>query len=826
MYVDYKGPELESRKRIGWKVRYWDQFDEISDWSKMSTIEMGLINPDDWKASWIHADTENFKSNNHGNPAVYLRKSFNIENVPDSARLYLTAKGLVDFRINGQKVSSDAFIPGWTNYNQRIDVYTYEVTSLLKPGENILAASIADGWYAGTISGQHYGKYPELLAQLEFLTNEGKIERTIVTDKSWSYTLNGPITMADIYHGEDYDARKEIINWDTSSASGKDQFSPVAEKALDDDVQLLPKPFRSVRAIESLPSKSVHRTKDGSLIFDIGQNIAGWIHINLPGKSGQQIQIRMAEMLEKDGTLYRDSYRTARSMATYIPKRDGLVDYNQTFTFFGFRYVEISGYDQSKEPNLDWVTGNVLHTDFPRTGTFTSSNNKLNQLYQNIVWGQKGNFLDIPTDCPQRDERWGWTGDAQVFTPTALFNFDSHAFLVSYLDTMRSEMGKDGSVPSVVPKAHLDIFGNSAGWGDAAFIIPWELYLRTGDLEVLKNFYSMMVRHFDYYDRKAKGGLVDEPKSFADWLQPKRYGSDTVGWDERSGETSTYLIASSYYGLGAMILEKSAMALGKQDDAARFSIAFTKTSSAIQNTFFDSNGKFIAGTETQTAYLLPLAFELLDSEFSKKVAARLSERIRQDGNQLNTGFLGTSVLISTLEKYDLLDQAIAILFSNEYPSWFYSIDQDATTIWERWNSYSKESGFGDASMNSFNHYAYGAVGKFLFERLAGITPTERDPGYKQVLIKPVLNDLVPLHSAGATLETRYGTVENSWKRMHNGWEVTSTIPPNSTGKIIISALPSDISLLSGDLDFTKNSEQSEAIAGPGTFRFFVKQKGG
>ncbi|QIL88562.1 family 78 glycoside hydrolase catalytic domain [Microbulbifer sp. SH-1] len=823
VYVEYKGPTLKSRENISWKVRYWDQFNEASNWSNSSVIEMGLLEKSDWKASWIHQDPSDFKAGNNGNPAVYLRKTFNIKSIPESARLYLTAKGVVDFRINGQPVSGDAFIPGWTNYNQRIDVYTYDVTSLLVQGENILAASIADGWYAGTISDRFYGKYPELLAQLEIRTKEGKVSQRIVTDDSWSYTIQGPITLADIYHGEDYDARKEIVDWDTSSSAGKDLFSPVKTAPLDTGVKLSPKPFRNVRSIESLPSKSFHHTDEETLVYDVGQNMAGWIHIKVPGKEGQKITIRMAEMLNDDGTLYRDSYRTARSMATYIPKQDGTVDYTQTFTFFGFRYVEISGYDSTEEPQLSWVTGEVLHTDFPRTGTFQSSNSKLNQLYQNIVWGQKGNFLDIPTDCPQRDERWGWTGDAQVFAPTALFNFDSHAFLASYLDTMRSEMGEDGSIPSVVPKAHLDIFGNSAGWGDAAFIMPWELYVRTGDISVLKEFYPMMVRHFDYYDRKAIDGLVDEPKSFADWLQPKRYGTETVGWDERSGETSTYLIASSYYGLGASILQKSAAILGKPEDSDRFSAAYSKTSESIKSKFFDENGRVIEGTETQTAYLLPLAFDLLDPKFSQKVAARLSERIERDQNRLNTGFLGTSVLISTLEKYGLLDQAVSILFSDRYPSWFYSIDQGATTIWERWNSYSKEDGFGDASMNSFNHYAYGAVGSFLFERIAGIAPTERSPGYKQVVIQPILNDLIPLKSANATLDSRYGEIESSWERTLEGWIVTVVIPPNSSGKIKIPTKPTSISKITGELLFTSTDYGSEANATAGTYKFLVAE---
>ncbi|MBL4831873.1 MAG: family 78 glycoside hydrolase catalytic domain, partial [Aliivibrio sp.] len=429
VYVPYQGPELKSRQRVDWKVRYWDQNGKVSSWSASANLELGLLNNIDWHASWIYvanqsdikkkeACTVNCSAGNVNpagtlsadtvNPVMYLRKSFNLTQVPSSARLYLTAKGLVDFRINGQLVTPNAFLPGWTDYTQKIETLTYDVSKLLREGENVLAARISDGWYAGTISKRFYGKVPELLAQLELISPTGEIIQSIVTDASWALSTDGAITMADIWHGEDYDARKELTGWDKSGyVSGTENasvFTPVSVSAIDNNIRLAPKRFQSVKIIETLTPVTYQVFNDGKVVYDLGQNMVGWISIQLPALKDQNVKIRMAEMLNDDGTLYRGNYRAARSEANYIPAKNGIAKYSQTFSFFGFRYVEISGFDDSHTPELNWVKGQVLHTDFKRRGHFESSHKKLNKLYNNIIWGQRGNFLDIPTDCPQRDE--------------------------------------------------------------------------------------------------------------------------------------------------------------------------------------------------------------------------------------------------------------------------------------------------------------------------------------------------------------------------------------------------------------------------------------
>lgn len=824
VYVPYAGPKLASRQRIAWKSRYWDQEGDASDWSDWSHLELGLLENDDWKGRWIHLPKEGFKAPEEiGNPVVHLRKSFNIDAVPEMARLYLTAKGNVDFRINGKLVTADAFLPGWTDYTQKIETLTYDVGPLLQKGENVLAARIADGWFAGTISKRFYGDMPELLAQLELKSPEGKILQRVVTDESWTLTTEGPITMADIWHGEDYDAHKEMPGWDKADFKEAAKFKSVATSPLDDKVALAPKRFQSSRVTETLKPVSMRKFDDGKVTFDLGQNMVGWITIRVPAKKGKTITIRMAEMLNEDGTLYRGNYRTARSLANYIPATDGIAEYTQTFTFFGFQHVEISGFDPAAEPSLDWVRGQVIHTDFPATGTFTSSHAKLNQLQSNIRWGQRGNFLDIPTDCPQRNERYGWTGDAQVFTPVALFNYDSHAFLVSYLESIRQEMKPDGGVPHIIPSNQYRNWINSAGWGDAAFVIPWQVYLQTGDLDVLREFYPMMKKRVAYYTAKAQNGIVNEPGSFGDWLQPKPYGSKPVGSDDRSGETSLKILTTCYHAYGASLCALAADALGLKDEAAAHRDLFGSIAKAAAAAFFNDKGEVIEGTATQSAYVLPLAFGIIDGDLAAKAAANLSERIRQDGNLLNTGFIGTAQLIPALEKFGLREQARDILFTSEYPSWFYSIDQGATTIWERWNSYTKKDGFGDDSMNSFNHYAYGAIGQFLYERLAGLAPSPKKPGYAEIVVAPLLDASFPLEHAAATLETRYGPASNSWKKTAAAWKMTTVIPPNARGIIRLPFGTDAITVTQGKADFSKQNGGSAASVPAGTYQFTIRR---
>lgn len=716
----------------------------------------------------------------NSDPVPTFTKTFSLDEAPATARLHITARGIFEASINGRRVGNDSMTPGWTNYHEKIETLTYDVGTLLQKGENTLSVQVAKGWYAGTILDSYWGEMPQLLAQLE---SNGTV--TVATDASWAVSTASPITMADIYNGEDYDANRAI----TAESYQPVQTSPVEALPL-----LRPKGFQTVKVTKGINPVALDKRDDGSVIYNLGQNMVGTFAVKIPVKKGQLVTITVAEMLQADGSLYRENYRAARSLATYLPAEDGTITYRPTFTFFGFQYAEIKGHDTSAEPALDWIRGLVLHTAFPQTGTFTSSHTKLNQLQSNIEWGQRGNFLDIPTDCPQRDERLGWTGDAQAFSPVALYNFDSHAFFTSWLESMRIDQHPDGMVPNIIPPGKYKDWGNAPGWGDAIYLIPWQVYLRTGDRDILADNYDAMKLRVANYERDAKGNLTQRNEGFGDWLQPILYhGTEKLAGpvnpangepETRYGETPRDFLGSCFYARGCQILADSARILGKSEDEKRYRKLAQEIAAAVAASSFDKDGKSTLPVETQTAYVMPLAFDLLPEELAQKATENLVARIQKDGGKLNTGFIGSAVLCPTLDKVGAIETASQVLFISDYPSWFYSIDQGATTIWERWNSYTKADGFGDAAMNSFNHYAYGAVGEFLYERLARLAPDPAKPGYKHLIVRPAFQGH-PLTSASATLETRYGTASNSWEKIGKGIEMTTVVPPNTTATIIL-----------------------------------------
>lgn len=870
VYVETDAPTFTSRDRVYWRVRYWDQDSQKSNWSDWASIEYGLLTKNDWSAKWIHQpkrkdlsdikitkavyglrksgkditqallnalDGDNnrlrairvgegalFARDDHiGSPmplfihyqdqvqaqgknnakakvrkaiswdgylvdippasitnVPYFRKEFQLDNTATKARLYVTARGVFDVEINGHKVGQDAFAPGWTDYMQRIETLTYDVTDYLVAGKNVIGARVGKGWYAGNINRGMGGQQPELLAQLEVELESGK-KVDVVTDNSWTYSKQGPVVKSEIYWGEDYDANREIDNW-SSAGEVSASYQAVGTSELD-HVILSPKIFQTVSVQKVLKPVSITSIAPNKVIFDMGQNMVGWPAINLPVKKGQKLTMRVAEMLNQDGSLYTENYRSARSMATYLPARDGIVNWNPSFSFFGYRYLELSGYDTSHLPEKSWVSGEVLHSGFEQTGTFSSSHKKLNQLQSNIEWGQRGNFLDIPTDCPQRNERLGWTGDAQIFAATSLYNFDVHAFWSSWLRTLREQQSADGRLPVIAPD--VAIFGTrlSPAWGDAISIIPWEVYLHTGDLQILEDNYEAMTKYAELYRAESKD-FISPDTGFGDWLQPIKHKNKA----SRGGETPRELIGSAYFAYTASISAKAAELLGKTEDAIYYRNTVDSIKQAIRTHFLDDDGRLTTPVETQTGYTIILSFDLVDETLRPKLAAHLAELVKRQNNRLNTGFVGTSYLNRVLDDAGYQQQALDILFTSEYPSWFYSIDQGATTLWERWNSYSHESGFGDAKMNSFNHYAYGAVGRWMYERLAGLEPVEASPGYKRIRIRPLLDS--PLNFAEASLETRYGLAKTRWQKTLGKLSMEIVIPPNSTG---ILQLPMDIS---------------------------------
>lgn len=819
LFIQYEGVKLESRQKVFWRIKYWDEDGAESQWSDVAYFELGLLSNRDWTAKWIglpDAKAENFVEIDRKihNPQ-YLRKNVEITKPIQKARLYITAKGLYEAYINGQKVTEDVLAPGWTPYHKRIETLTYDVGGIIEEGENALGLILAEGWHSGRLLFRNYSdKAPQVIAQLEVTYNDGE---TVVfgTDKSWKATTNGPIRYSSIYDGEFYDANMDMPNWSTPGYQDQSWVS-VTEESVSTDMVLSPKQHSTVVTKLTLPTLSISEPVEGVTVFDLGQNMAGVPKIKIPVKKGQRVKIRVAEMLQSNGEIYTDNYRGALSTDYYIPSEDGMISWNPRFTFHGFRYVELSGYDDNATPEKSWVTGLVQYSDFEMPGGFTSSHTKLNQLQSNIEWGLRGNFLDIPTDCPQRNERLGWTGDAQVFAPTSLFVADVHSFWSSWLKSVREDQFDDGGIPVIVPKMTFDRV--SSGWGDAITIIPWETYQRTGDVSILEDNYQAMRKWLDYYESKATDRIVSM-FTFGDWLQPY---SENPG-NKNIGETNTQLLSTAYYARSIEITRQVAEVLGLDEDKAELTRRRDDVRRAFQEEFFNSDGSISKGKSTQTGYLMALGFDLLSSDLALKAIPHLLSEIEKADYHLRTGFLGTPLLGPVLEQIGRQDIMFKILFKETYPSWFYSINQGATTMWERWDSYTLEDGFHKAGMNSFNHYAYGAIGQWMYERIAGIQALE--PGYKAILIAPLLGG--PLTSAEAFHDSPYGMIKSSWKLEGKTFKINTTIPPNTSATIIIPANTNKKLLMNGEefsesskMNVLKKSEKGyELDLKPGSYEF-------
>lgn len=825
VWLKYQGEKLQSRQKVYWQVKYWNQDEEAALWSTINHFELALLDNSDWKAKWVGLNTAKDSIRGRENVLIhkpqYLRKGFELSNDVASARLYITAKGVFDVSINGENVSDDVMSPGFTTYDKRIETLTYNVSNLIESGQNTIGVELASGWYSGRLlwntTPWDNSISPKVLCQLELTMKDGTKE-IITSDETWKGTTNGPLQFAEIYDGEIYNANLAMPGWKTTNFDDKN-WTNVEVENLDKNIKLEPKRHTAVKAKIELTPKEITE-KDGAVIFDLNQNMVGVPRVSVPMKKGDTLQIRFAEMLSPDGTFYTKNYRSARSTDYYIAKEDGTINYTPKFTFHGFRFVELSGFDTSKEPTKDWVKGLVLYSDFDDNGTFKTSHTKLNQLQSNIVWGLRGNFLDIPTDCPQRNERLGWTGDAQVFGPTSMFNADVYKFWASWLQSVREAQLEDGAIPWTVP----DTRGNkiaSSGWGDVGTIIPWKIYKRTGDVGFLEDNFEMMKAWVGYHQKKSKNN-ISNMMSFSDWLQPyPESGKNT-------GDTSRNLIGTAFFARSAKLTALAAEVLGKTKEQAKYEGIYKEVASAFDKKFFDKTGKVKGATETQTSYLLALAFDLLPDHKVKNAQANLLHKLKEADFHLRTGFLGTPLLSKVLDEMGEIDMVYKLIFNETYPSWFYSINQGATTIWERWNSYSKTEGYNPMSMNSLNHYAYGAIGEWMYERIGGIAPLEA--GYKTIKIAP--KPRKPLTSASTSLETPYGKVSSSWKVKGNEFQLSVIIPPNTSAKVIIPANTNKELLLNGnqfiDEQNVKLENKSDVVfelfIQPGTYNFTSKIK--
>jgi alpha-L-rhamnosidase len=767
LFVKWQGPKLTSRQRVYWAVKVFDQNNQESEWSVISLLENALLDNKDWKAKWI-----NFTGNNpaHSAPCPFLRHEFKVSTSLHSARLYITARGLFECSINGQKISKDHFVPGWTDFNKQIQYMAYDITNFIHAGDNCIGAILGDGWYSGYLSGRRrniYGKYPQLLVQLELIYQNGN-RQLVVSDEKWQ-TTTGPILYSDIYDGEMYDARLEFPGWDKAGFDTTGWESAKATALSTDFPKLVLKNSPTVRCTTEIkPIKILNPRKD-LYIFDLGQNISGWAKIKFKGRAGILYTITFGEMLNQDQTLYNLNYRSARSTDYYICKgsEDGEL-WEPHFTFHGFRYIQIDGFQFA---NIDIeeieVIGVVLHSDLKVSGKFSCSNEKINQLYSNICWGQRSNFFEIPTDCPQRDERLGWTGDAQIFIQTAAYNMNVLSFFKKWLRDVRETQRPDGAIACIAPNILPNANYGSAAWDDAIIICPWVLYQSYGDIDILIDNYTAMSRWVDY-QKNTSNNLIRPETGYGDWLTLSE------------PTTPKSLIGTAYFAYTCGIMERIAKILDESEDAIRFKQLGEQVKAAFISTFIGNDGKLLV--QTQTACILALYFKLLPVKLEEKNQLLLCDLIRQAGNKLNTGFVGTGLLAPALSEFGATKLAYDLLFQEEYPSWLFSVNQGATTIWERWNSFTHETGFGNVNMNSFNHYAYGAIGEWMFSTIAGIQFDSDMPGGKQMILAAQPDSR--LRHAAAELITGYGKVKSQWHFSKDTWNWSIEIPQNTSAKVI------------------------------------------
>ena len=781
VHVVYAGQPLRSRMRCHWKTRVWDKDGKVSAWSQPALWSMGLLKRADWKAKWICFDTAPFNEDPelHLPPSPYLRKEFKVNRKIRRATVYVSALGLFELFINGHRVGRDHFTPGWTNYRKRVYYLTYDVTDLLKDGDNAIGAILANGWYAGYVgfAPMHkkrardrafYGQTPALLAQLEIEYEDGKIQ-TVATDKNWKAST-GPIRKTDILMGETYDARLEMPGWNRPGFD--DQAWKVVTLMDAAKCKLEAYPGVTVQVTQEIRPIEITKPKEGVYVFNMGQNFAGRVRLKVKGKAGTKVVLRFAEMLHKDGSIMTENLRRARCTDTYIFRGNGKDEiWEPRFTYHGFQYVELTGYPG--KPDLGAITGIVLHSAAPVAGSFECSNAMVNKLYSNITWTQRANFFDIPTDCPQRDERLGWTGDAQIYIRSATYNMDVAAFFKKWLVNLEDDQRPSGAFPDFAPLPYLQ-YEPSPGWMDAGVICPFTIYQVYGDTHVIERHYEAMTK-FMHFLLRTSNDYLRSPRghSWGDWL--------SIG-----GRTSNDLIATAYFAYDAKLMAEMAAAIGRMEDAQRYARLFDNIKTAFNKAYVSANGR-IKG-DTQTCYAMALYMDLLPQALRKKAGARLVELIRERNWHLSTGFLGVKYLLPALTEEGYVDVAFRLLTNKTYPSWGYSIENGATTIWERWNSYKKGKGFQDSYMNSFNHYAFGSVCEWMFASMAGIDTD--GAGFKRITIRPQPGGSGITYTK-ASYDSIYGRIATYWRVRDGKFLLDLTIPANTTATVYIPARDAD-----------------------------------
>ena len=763
---------LASRQRVTVRAMVWGEDQVASPWSPPLTIETGMLRPADWTASFIAPGWDEDLSSPQ--PCPLLRRSFDIRPDVASARLHITAHGVYAAQINGAAVGDHALAPGWTSYGHRLRYQTFDVTALLRDGENAIGAMLGDGWYRGRLGfggGRRnlYGDRLALLAELIVTYADGS-EQRVVSDGAWRAST-GPILASDIYDGETYDARLERDGW---SEPGFDDGAWAGVRVVEADMARLEAPVGPpARQIETLAPAAMLTSPSGKTIVDFGQNLVGWVRLTVSGEQGQTITLRHAEVLE-GGEICTRPLRHAAATDSYTLCGGAPEIWEPRFTFHGFRYVEVGGWPG--ELYAENLLAVVCHSDMERSGWFTCSDPLVDRLHQNVVWGMRGNFLDVPTDCPQRDERLGWTGDIQVFAPTASFLYDTAGFLRSWLADLAAEQRDHGGlVPMIVPNVMADVFP-AAAWGDAATVVPWVLYQHYGDLVLLAAQFDSMRAWVDSIAAIAgPSRLWDQGFQFGDWLDP------TAPPDRPAdAKTSPQIVATAYFARSADLVRRAAEVLGREEDVARYGALAAEVRAAFAAEYITPSGRLLS--DAVTAYALALQFGLLpDAAQRQRAGDRLVELLRAGGYHIATGFVGTPLVCDALSDAGHTRQAYRLLLQRESPSWLYPVTMGATTIWERWDSILPDGSVNPGEMTSFNHYALGAVADWLHRVVGGLAPAS--PGYRTIAIAPRPGG--GISSASARHATPYGIATCSWAIVDGVITIEATIPPNTTAQVTL-----------------------------------------
>ncbi len=746
---------LRSSQQVFWKVLLWDEHGKAGRWSQVATFTMGLLDAEDWQGEWIGNHLGITQS------CPLLRKEFRVAKKVKRALLYATSCGIHHLTLNGKEVTEDLFAPGWTDYTKRMYYRCYDVTSILrKHGNHCIGVELADGWYrewygCWGAKAERAGVHLLFKGQIRIEYEDGQIA-SIASDATWKSTF-GPTRRASFYNGEHVDAQLDPRGWNrvgyddctwSAAVARKPPASPVLEAY----------PAEPVRVTKKRSPVTYWKIAPNKIMYDFGQNMAGRVRLHFNGKPGSIIQMRFGEMANLDRTLYIDNMRSALCTDIFVMRGDRNENWAPKFTFHGFRYVEMTGCPVP--PSLDNITAEVIGSDTTRVGNFTCSSGLINQIYSNALWTQRANFLEVPTDCPQRDERLGWTGDAQVFIRTAICNMDVAAFFKKWMKDLVDAQYPDGAFPNVAPDVLPGEHKGDAAWGDAGVVCPWTLYECYEDRDLLAQMYPAMQKWISYLGKTSKNYIRDETNCFGDWLSIK-------------ADTPKPVIRTAHYAYAANLTSRAAEVLGKKADAKKYAALCSNIRNAFNKAYVSPNGK-IAG-HTQTAYLMALSFGLLDEKTAKKAARHLITDIKSKDYHLSTGFIGTAMIMSVLRDTGNLDIAYRLLENTTFPSWGYSVVNGATTIWERWNGWTEERGPGDVGMNSYSHYAYGAVVEWMFNTIAGID--HGTCGFQHFRLAPRPGG--SLKHAEAAYHSPYGRIRSAWRRTPKSMQYEVSIPANT-----------------------------------------------